>query len=157
MVSNNTVVRRFLKFCVVGVSGTLIDFGITAVCKGFLGFPDLLANATGFSLAASSNYILNRTWTWHSKSTKVGTEYLKFFAVSLVGLGINSLIVALLHNLTLIPGESIVRFLSLFGTTFAAHFSDLDWNFWIAKTIATAVVMIWNFLANNFITFRKKV
>lgn len=153
---NSTVIRRFIKFCIVGVSGTLIDFGITAVCKGFLSFPDLLANAIGFCVAASSNYVINRVWTWRSKSVKVGAEYLRFFAVSLVGLGINSLIVALLHNLSLIPGVSIVRFLSFFSTTFAARLSGLDWNFWVAKVIATAVVMIWNFLANNFITFRNK-
>ena len=155
MASNNTVVRRFLKFCIVGISGTLIDFGITAVCKGFLGFPDLLANATGFVVASSINYILNRISTWRSKSGRVGAEYFKFFAVSLMGLSINSLIVALLHNQTLISGAAIMHVFSWFCTDCAAYFVNLDWNFWIAKVLATAVVMVWNFLANNFITFRK--
>lgn len=131
---------KFLKFGVVGASGAVIDFGLTALCKGILGMPGLLANAIGFTLAATSNYFLNRVWTWRSTSKHMGIEYAKFFFVSLAGLGINSLIVLLLRDVSVVP--------RLVETT-------LDWDFWVAKIIATAVVMVWNFLANNFFTFRK--
>lgn len=133
--------KKFVKFGVVGASGAIIDFGLTALCKGILGVPELLANAIGFTLAATSNYFLNRVWTWRSTSKSVGIEYAKFFFVSLIGLGLNSLIVFLLKDVSIIP--------CLVDTT-------LDWNFWVAKVIATAVVMVWNFLANNFFTFRQK-
>lgn len=133
--------KKFIKFGIVGASGAIIDFGITALCKGILGVPELLANAIGFTLAATSNYFLNRVWTWRSTSKSVGVEYAKFFFVSLIGLGLNSLIVFLLKDTSIVP--------SFVDTT-------LDWNFWVAKIIATAVVMVWNFLANNFFTFRQK-
>lgn len=133
--------KKFVKFGVVGASGAIIDFGLTAFCKGILGVPELLANAIGFTLAATSNYFFNRVWTWRSTSKSVGIEYAKFFFVSLIGLGLNSLIVFLLKDVSIIP--------CLVDTT-------LDWNFWVAKVIATAVVMVWNFLANNFFTFRQK-
>ena len=133
--------KKFLKFGVVGASGAVIDFSITAVCKGVFGVPELLANAIGFTLAATSNYYLNRVWTWRSTTKSVGIEYAKFFFVSLIGLGINSLIVFLLKDISIVP-----RFVE----------TTLDWNFWVAKIIATAVVMVWNFLANNFFTFRQK-
>lgn len=135
------LIFRFVKFGMVGASGAIIDFGLTALCKGILGIPELLANAIGFTVAATSNYFLNRVWTWKSTSKDVGIEYAKFFFVSLIGLGLNSLIVFLLKDVCIVP-----RFVE----------TSLDWNFWIAKIIATAVVMIWNFLANNFFTFRKK-
>jgi putative flippase GtrA len=135
------ITLKFLKFGIVGASGAVIDFGLTALCKGILGIPELLANAIGFTLAATSNYYLNRVWTWKSKSKDVGIEYAKFFFVSLIGLGLNSLIVFLLKDISIIP-----RFIN----------TTLDWDFWIAKIIATAIVMVWNFLANNFFTFRKK-
>ena len=61
--------------------------------------------------------------------------------MSLIGLGLNSLIVLLLKDTTIVP-----RFVE----------TTLDWNFWVAKVIATGVVMVWNFLANNFFTFKKK-
>ena len=55
--------------------------------------------------------------------------------------GLNSLIVLLLKDTSIVP-----RFVE----------TTLDWDFWVAKIIATAVVMVWNFVANNFFTFRQK-
>lgn len=119
---------KFLKFCVVGVSGTVIDFGLTWLCKEIFKIPKFVANAIGFVVAATSNYILNRIWTWGSTDPQVGVEYVKFFGVSLIGLGLNTLILYLLHE-------------------------KLKLNFWISKAFATGVVMVWNFLANHFFTF----
>jgi putative flippase GtrA len=136
-----TLITKFIKFGIVGASGAVIDFGLTALCKGILGMPELLANAIGFTVAATSNYFLNRVWTWKSTSKEVGVEYAKFFFVSLIGLAINSLIVFLLKDTSIVP-----RFVD----------TNLDWDFWVAKIIATAIVTMWNVLANNFFTFRKK-
>ncbi|MBR6331031.1 MAG: GtrA family protein [Bacteroidales bacterium] len=119
---------KFLKFCVVGFSGTAIDFGLTWLCKEIFKVPKFLANAIGFVVAATSNYILNRTWTWGSTNEQVGVEYVKFFAVSLIGLGLNTLILYIFNE-------------------------KLKLNFYLSKVIATGVVMLWNFFANNFFTF----
>lgn len=137
----DNLLKKFVKFGVVGASGAVIDFGLTALCKGILGVPELLANAIGFTVAATSNYFFNRVWTWRSTSKEVGVEYAKFFIVSLIGLGLNSLIVFLLKDISIVP--------RIVDTT-------LDWDFWVAKVIATAIVMVWNFLANNYFTFHKK-
>ena len=119
---------KFLKFCVVGVTGTVVDFGLTWICKEKIKIPKFVANAIGFVVAATSNYFLNRWWTWGSTNSQVGVEYTKFFAVSLIGLGLNTLILYILHE-------------------------KMKVNFWVSKVFATGVVMIWNFLANNFFTF----
>lgn len=121
-------ILKFLRFCVVGVSGTVIDFGLTWLCKEKLHIPKFLANAIGFVVAATNNYILNRIWTWESTSEQVGVEYAKFFSVSLIGLGINTLILYIMHE-------------------------KMRLNFYLSKVFATAVVMLWNFFANNFFTF----
>ena len=119
---------KFLKFCVVGVSGTAIDFGLTWLCKEIFIIPKFLANAIGFVVAATNNYILNRIWTWGSTSDQVGVEYVKFFTVSLIGLGLNTLILYIFNE-------------------------KIKLNFYVSKVIATGVVMLWNFFANNFFTF----
>lgn len=119
---------KFLKFCVVGVSGTAIDFGLTWLCKEIFKIPKFLANAIGFVVAATNNYILNRIWTWGSTSDQVGVEYVKFFTVSLIGLGLNTLILYIFNE-------------------------KLKFNFYLSKVFATGVVMLWNFFANNFFTF----
>ena len=134
-------INRIIKFGIVGCSGTLVDFGITFVCKELLGIFPLISNALGFTIAATTNYILNRVWTWHSKEKQVGVEYAKFFAVSLLGLGLNTLIIYLLTQ------KMSWAFLPNSWQVYA---------FWIAKVIATGGVMVGYVLANNFFTFKRR-
>lgn len=135
-------VRRFIRFGLVGTTGFLIDFSLTWLCRDVLGVFEYVANCVGFTFGATSNYILNRRWTWRSQNPNIKAEFITFFAVSLCGLAINSLVIFLCMeswpvNLTLEIG----------GYEISA--------FWLAKLVATAVVMVWNFVVNNFFTFRK--
>ena len=125
---SKTFLLKFLKFGLVGFSGVFVDFGITYLTKEKLHVPKYLANAIGFTTAATTNYFLNRIWTFESTNPEIGWEYTQFLTISLIGLGINTLILWLL----------VSRF---------------KMNFYVAKIFAIAVVTIWNFLANNYITF----
>ena len=125
---SKTFYLKFLKFAVVGFSGLLIDFGFTYLFKEVFKVQKYLANAIGFIIAASSNYLLNRIWTFQSTNSNIAFEYSEFIVISLIGLGINTLILWLLV-------------------------SKYKLNFYLAKVFAIAVVTIWNFLANAFITF----
>ncbi|PKP35847.1 MAG: glycosyl transferase family 2 [Bacteroidetes bacterium HGW-Bacteroidetes-17] len=119
---------KFLKFGVVGFSGLLIDFGVTYLFKEVFKVQKYLANAIGFMMAASSNYFFNRIWTFKSTNPNIAFEYSEFIVISLIGLGINTLILWLLV-------------------------SKYKLNFYLAKVFVIAVVTIWNFLANAFFTF----
>lgn len=120
---------KFLKFSVVGASGVLVDFGFTYLCKEIIKIPKYVSNAIGFTIAASSNYFLNRVWTFRSHNPEIGIEYSKFIVVSLIGLGINTLILWILV-------------------------SKNKKNFYISKLFAIAFVTIWNFFANLVFTFK---
>ncbi|HNZ43846.1 MAG TPA: GtrA family protein [Bacteroidales bacterium] len=120
---------KFIKFGVVGGSGVLVDFGTTYVCKEWLKIPKYISNAMGFTVAATWNYIFNRIWTFESKNPEIAWEFFRFFSVSLVGLGINTLILWLLV-------------------------SKFKMNFYLSKLFAIGVVMIWNFALNLLVTFR---
>jgi putative flippase GtrA len=93
---NAILVWKFLKFCIVGSSGMLIDFGTTWLLKEKVKINKYIANSAGFILAATSNYLLNRLWTFHSDNSRVVTEYLSFILISIIGLGINNGVVYLL-------------------------------------------------------------
>ena len=58
---------KFLKFGAVGLSGVFVNFGITYVCKEWLKWNKYLSNILGFVFAATTNYILNRLWTFQSE------------------------------------------------------------------------------------------
>ncbi len=130
---------KFIKFAVVGASGFVVDFSITALLSGVLGISMVLATGVGFCFGATSNYFLNRMWTWRSKNPNVRAEYIKFFIVSLAGLGLHYLI--FLGAMSLLTGG-----LDVMGYTLSVE--------WLSKIIATGVVMFWNFGANNFYTFK---
>ncbi len=120
---------KFLKFCVVGFSGMLIDFGTTWLLKEKVKVNKYIANSTGFILAATSNYIWNRIWTFQSANDRIAVEYFSFILISVAGLGINNFVIYLLND----------RF---------------KMNFYLSKLLAIGVVTVWNFLMNFIITFR---
>lgn len=126
---NQTLIERFLKFCLVGGSGVVVDFGITYLAKEFLKLNKYVANSLGFICAATSNYILNRTWTFGSSDPDIAMQYLQFFGFSLIGLVINNLVIYLLHG-------------------------RVKWNFYVVKLIATCIVTFWNFSMNYIFTFQ---
>ena len=125
---DKVLISKFLKFGVVGCSGMIIDFGMTYLCKEILRLNKFLSNAIGFILAATSNYFLNRIWTFESQNEHVGTQYVQFMIVSTIGLGINSLVLYLLNE-------------------------KLKWNFYLSKLFAIGITTIWNFFANLLFTF----
>lgn len=125
---NQAYFFKFIKFGIVGFSGLFIDFGITYLAKEKLNVPKYIANAIGFIMAATSNYFLNRVWTFKSNNPEVMVEFTEFFIISLVGLGLNTLLLWILV-------------------------SKFKVNFYFAKVFAIALVTVWNFLANAFITF----
>ena len=69
---------KFIKFCIVGFSGVFVDFGITFLFKEVFKVQKYLANAIGFTTAASTNYLLNRIWTFQSHNPAIAQEFTRF-------------------------------------------------------------------------------
>jgi putative flippase GtrA len=119
---------KFLKFCAVGFSGMLIDFGLTWTLKEKVRINQYIANSCGFMLAVVSNYVWNRLWTFGSHNDRITTEFLSFLIISLIGVGINNLILWALTD------------------RFRLHF-------YFSKLCAIGVVTLWNFSMNLLVTF----
>jgi putative flippase GtrA len=120
------MIFKFLKFGIVGLSGMVIDFSITFLLKEKLKIHRYVSSSAGFTIAASSNYLFNRLWTFSSNNPKIIVEYSTFIIISLAGLAINNL------------------FLYLF---------EKRLKFYPAKLFAIGVTTIWNFFANYYFTF----
>ena len=86
---------KFIKFCLVGFSGLAIDFGITYLLKEKLRLEKYFSNGVGFMFAASSNYFLNRYWTFNSFGPML-KQYFWFVFIGLLGLIINTIILMFL-------------------------------------------------------------
>ncbi len=125
---NKAFLVKFLKFGIVGGSGVIVDFFFTWICKEKLNIHKYISNAIGFTVAASTNWFVNRIWTFNSTNQDALIEYGNFLLISTIGLAINSGILWLLTD-------------------------KLKVNFYVSKLGAIAITTIWNFFANYLYTF----
>lgn len=69
------LILKFLKFGVVGASGMVVHGGVLYLCKEIIGLNPFVANTIGFVTAATTNYILNRIWTFRSHEKQIGRAH----------------------------------------------------------------------------------
>ena len=69
--------HRFVKFCLVGTSGFLVNmfflWFFTEVVRIYYLFSSLIA----IELSIINNYVLNDLWTWHDRGKEGKSEYFK--------------------------------------------------------------------------------
>lgn len=117
----------FIKYCIVGLSGVVVDFSITYLFKEIVGINKYVASMLGFSIACTSNYVLNRVWTFANENPEILKQYISFLIISIIGLLLNSLFLYL--------------------------FIRIKVRFYISKGFAIVLVTMCNYIANSFITF----
>ncbi len=131
------------KFVTVGISNTLIDWGVlnlqillTGITAGLF-YP--VFKGVSFLIAIINSFLWNKFWTFKKGETeKTATEFLQFLIVSGIGLGINVGIASLTVN---VIGPQ-------------AGISPKVWAT-VGALIATMFSMVWNFLGYKFIVFKK--
>lgn len=137
------VAKQFSVFVVIGGINTAIDFAvlniemeITGITKGSGLF---VLNTISFLVAVINSYFMNKYWTFQDVTRhREETKFAQFIAVSLIGSGINSTIVAGI-------------------TTFIPPTFGLSERVWanIAKLFATGISLIWNFVGYKLFVFKK--
>jgi len=120
---------KFIKFLIVGVSGLIIDFGLTYLCKEKIQLNKYLSNSIGFLAAGINNFILNREWTYDGSSGDIMIQFPVFISIVLVSL--------LILNATVWLG-----------------INKLKLNFYLSKMIGIVIITFLNFYAHLFITFK---
>ncbi len=125
------VIKEFFKFAFVGLIGTIVNLVILYSFTEFLKIYYMISAVAAFVVAATSNFILNKIWTFKEemKHEFLG-KYIKFFFVSVVALIINLL------------------FLYLFTEFLGIYYI-------ISQVLAIGVALIINFLGNKLWTFKK--
>ena len=122
-------IRTFLRYSVVGVSGTIVDFGTLLLLVEVFGADPVYANIISVTLAIFNNFIWNRYWTFKERQASFHKQLGQFVIVSLVGLLINTLLLPVFIH---------------FGVWYV-----------FAKVVIIGIVLIWNFLGNALWTFGK--
>jgi putative flippase GtrA len=136
---------RFLKFSFVGVTGTIVDFGVMNLMSLVFHLPLLWAQGISFTIAVVNNFLWNRYWTYpDSRSKRAPHQLVQFVLINLVGILVRTPLISWLNNLI------------LKGLNNAAIRLPLE-NFVISQNAALAVsiliILFWNFFANRYWTY----
>ena len=94
------LIAQLLKFGVVGGISFVVDFTVYAVLANVIGVHYLIAGVCSFVVSVTVNYLLSMKFVFESKDDmKKTTEFAVFVILSLIGLGLNSVILFICMDL----------------------------------------------------------
>lgn len=119
------LIRQFMKFGVVGVVAFVIDYGLMVALTELAGVEYLLSATISFTVSVVFNYLASMRYVFtHKEGLSRRREFVIFVVLSVIGLGINDLLMFL-------------------GTSIAGI------SYLITKIGATAIVMVYNFVTRK--------
>ena len=139
---------QLIKFGLVGVSNTLIDFLIASALNALFGIY-YLAKIVGYACGIANSYFWNSRWTFREERRRDAREIVSFIAVNLVTLGL-SLLLQWIFRDKLQLGAWWMRTL---GENFLTKLLNGER---FCLLLATGIALIVNFLGNKLLVFRKK-
>lgn len=128
-----------MKFGIVGVIAFVIDYGLFNLMVGVLHWHNVLAATISFIISLIFNYLASMKFVFtHRDDMARWMEIVIFVAAAVVGLFINDLII----------------WISTYGMNrdaFITQHAEYLLRSNIGKLIATAVVMVWNFVIRKWL------
>lgn len=122
--------KEFFKFALVGLAGTIINLAILYLLTELFGIYYIVSAIFGFIVAVTSNFILNKIWTFNEDIRENAfSKYGKFFIVSIIGLIVNLI------------------FLYIFTEYFGIYYL-------ISQVLAIGLALFVNFFGNKIWTFK---
>jgi putative flippase GtrA len=122
---------QFFFYLIVGGLSFFVDIGAFVAMRA-IEVPVIPASISSFILATAANYLLSILLAFERGRFRRHIEMLRFLAVVLVGLGLNTLLVwAFVYELSMHPT--------------------------IAKIVAVPIVLVWNYLGRRLLVFSNEV
>lgn len=118
------LIDQILKFGVVGGLAFLIDYGLLYVLTEFVGIHYLISSVISFTVSLIFNYILSIKWVFDVTKKQTAKEITIFVILSVIGLGINQVV--------MYAGSDLLHI-----------------YYMLTKIVATAIVMVWNFVTRK--------
>jgi putative flippase GtrA len=119
---------QLAKFCVVGASGYAVNLLVYSLLLNGAHAHYRIAATGSFLVAASSNYTLNRHWTFRAQRGHFGLQGLRFFTVSLAVYGANLLLLSALVELAGL-GKIVAQALAIVLVTPLNFVGNKLWSF----------------------------
>lgn len=116
---------QFMKFGVVGAIAFVIDYGLLALLTELFGVNYLISATVSFTVSVAFNYAASMRYVFtHKEGMSRRREFVIFVVLSVIGL--------LINNACMWAGVEL-----------------LGVHYLLTKIVATAVVMVWNFVTRK--------
>lgn len=116
----------FARYCTVGASGYVVNSALFLLFQRAMPYP--VAFALAFVAAATSNFALNRAWTFRATGRSASPQYVRFIAVSVAALATDLLVLV-----GLVEGAGMPRFaaaaVAILVATPASFVGNRLWTF----------------------------
>ena len=119
---------QFIRFAIVGVLATSIDFALYTLFANIFHLNPGLASAASFFISANLNFNLNNIITFHNSRKTYWAKLGIFYIVA--------------------AGGVLLSFL------FTNFFINLSFDAATAKLITIVIVLMYNYFLHSFITFK---
>ena len=119
-----TLVKQLIRFGIVGVIATIIDYVILYLLTEYLDVYYLMSSTISFIISLIVNYLLSIYWVFAVKKKQTIKEVMLFIILSVIGLIVNQLILYIGTNI-------------------------FNLYYMMSKLIATILVMIYNFITRK--------
>lgn len=141
---------RFVRFSIVGFSGTIVDIGISNLLRFVFHIPEIPSITLSFILAVLNNFHWNRVWTYPEfKNQQTIPQLIKFAVISVIGYIIRTPLFAVFEKPIVKFSSEIVEENLPFDANIIGHNLTL--------MLVIVIVLIWNYLANRIWTYRNVV
>ena len=87
---------QLVKFSAVGASGYVVNLAVYGTLVKALDVHYILAAVLAFCVAVTNNFLWNRHWTFRATEGHMGFQAARFFAVSVLALGLNLIVLEFL-------------------------------------------------------------
>ena len=123
--------RIFLRYAIVGLLGAAVHISILNILVEWAHWDPIVSSVAGFLVVLTLSYWLNVKWSFEHSEQSHRKAIFRYTLVSIMGLGLNTLIMFCLVN-------------------------GLGIWYLLGQAIATLIVPIHNFLLNFYWTFKIK-
>ena len=126
------LMEQIMRFGIVGVIAFVIDYAVLLLLTEVVGIHYLISSAIAFLVSVIFNYILSITFVFETDKRKSkGAQFGLFAIMSAGGLGINQMMMWLVSDVMFVPYQ-------------------------LSKFLATAVVVVYNFVTRKLFLERKE-
>ena len=141
-------VWQIIKFAIVGVLNTLVDFAVFQALNLLLGWV-YVAQVIGYTCGIINSYVWNSNWTFREQRTRSFREIALFIVVNLASLGVSLGVIWLCRDVFGITNEWVASWMP-------AALNGFIKGDTVDKLIATCFAIVVNYVGNRLFVFNQK-